>query len=77
MKWCDDFELREPVWRNFVCAAVGREGKGLEVRRICPRWERVVSFVTKEVLGAVVPSGDQGLIGTESLVVIPGVGASC
>ena len=38
------------------------------VRHICPKWERVVNFVTREVWGAVVPPGDRGLIVTESLV---------
>ena len=41
------------------------------VRHICPKLEGVVSFVMREVWWVVIPPGGRGLIGTESLVVIP------
>ena len=41
------------------------------VRHICSKWGGVVNFVMREIWWVVVPPGDRGLIGTESLVVIP------
>ena len=49
MEWRVVFVLREPVWLIFVCADGVRGGRGLVVRRIYPRWERVVSYVVKEI----------------------------